>query len=355
MNSFFLLDKRRYPALDGLRAVATVMIFNVHFFAQFSESNYFLDSGSFGFQMIRTFHSGSLGVDILFLLSGCLTYLSFSRNHSIPVHTFMAHRFKRLLPVILVVNLPALCWGVDSVHWRQLVDNIFFFKFFPETTLVSYITWALIYEMWFYVFFCAVFILPQRWAFSRGWTYFWIVNALLVANTLHFNTLRPYNDPRFFDFMVGILLTRLLLDTRLHGWLDRLSSLLWLPGAMAILAACWLWSTDSFHAVMASSQPSRLGFHLLFAAATAALFWRLLRPGTATTLLSFAPLRVIGVVSYSLFMTHAQWGLPISKGFYGSISSFPGVFAAWSVSFGVSLLLAALLFTLLERPYFVKP
>jgi len=155
--------------------------------------------------------------------------------------------------------------------------------------------------------------------------------------------------------MVGILLTRLLLDMRRHGWLDRLASLLWLPGALAILAACWLWSTDSFHAVMGSSPPFRLGFHLLLAAATAALFWRLLRPGAATAFLSFAPLRVIGVVSYSLFMTHAQWGLPISAGFYGSIASFPGVLAAWSVSFGVSLLLATLLFTLLERPYFVKP
>lgn len=355
MNSFFLLDNRRYPSLDGLRAVATVMIFNVHFFAQFNEPNYFLNPGSLAFQMIRTFHSGSLGVDILFLLSGCLTYLSFSRNVRIPVHTFMAHRFKRLLPVILVVNLPALCWGADSVGWRQLVDNIFFFKFFPETTLVSYITWALVYEMWFYVFFCAVFILPQRWAFSRGWAYFWTVNALLLANILYFNTLSPYNDPRFLDFMVGILLTRLLLDTRLHGWLDRLASLLWLPGALAVLFACWLWSTDSFHAVMASSPPSRLGFHLLFAAATATLFWRLLRPGAATTLLSFAPLRVVGVVSYSLFMTHAQWGLPISNGLLGGIASFPGVLASWSVSFGVSLLLATLLFTLLERPYFVKP
>lgn len=355
MTSFFLLDKRRYPALDGLRAVATVMIFNVHFFAQFSESNYFLNSGSLGYQMIRTFHSGSLGVDILFLLSGCLTYLSFSRSDNIPAYTFMTHRFKRLLPVILVVNLPALCWGADTVNWRQLVDNIFFFKFFPETTLVSYITWALIYEMWFYVFFCAVFILPQRWAFSRGWTYFWIVNALLVANILLFNRLGLFSDPRFLDFMVGILLTRLMLDTRFQGRFDRLSSLLWLPGALAILAACWLWSTDSFHAVMASSPLSRVGFHLLFAVATAALFWRLLRPGVATTLLSYPPLRVIGVVSYSLFMTHAQWGLPISHGFYGSITSFSGVLAAWSVSFGVSLLLATLLFTLLERPYFVKP
>jgi peptidoglycan/LPS O-acetylase OafA/YrhL len=354
-SSFFLLHNRKYPALDGLRALATLMIFNVHFFAQYAERNYFLDPGSLGFQVVRTIHSGSLGVDILFLLSGCLTYVSLARHGRMPVWTFVGQRLKRLLPVILAVNLPALCWGADAVDWRQLVDNVFFLKLFPGTTMVNYITWALIFEMWFYLFFCAVFILPARWAFSRSWAYFGLVCVAVTADIFFFRVHGVFYDPRFLSFLAGIALGKLMGEDRFHPALDRMARWTWLPALAAVFGMCWMWSADWFNPVVGASLPARTAFHLLFALAVSAFFWRLLRRGAVTAVFSATALRVVGVVSFSLFMTHAQWALPISGGLLGGVSSFAGVVLAWAVSFSVSAALAMLLFAFLERPYFVKP
>lgn len=104
----------------------------------------------------------------------------------------------------MLVNLPALCWGTNTVGWRQLVDNIFLFKLFPETTLITYITWALVYEMWFYLFFSVVFILPSRWNFSRSLAFFWAVSLALTLNVLFSRRFDALCDPRFLNFMVGI-------------------------------------------------------------------------------------------------------------------------------------------------------
>lgn len=355
-GSLFLLDDRRYPSLDGLRALATLMIFNVHFFAQYAEVHYFLDPASLAYQVVRTLHSGSLGVDILFLLSGFLTHLSaLSKNGPGPL-AFLFHRLKRLLPVILAVNLPALCWGTDAVPFAQAVDNIFLLKVFPQTTLVNYVTWALVYEIWFYVFYALVFLFPRRFALGRWrWTWFGPLCAAYLANVMFFHRLGFLSDPRFCDFPMGIALAMLVQTPGPRATLDRLTRLVWPVALAAIVLACWVWSTPYFLKDLSPSVPRRLGFHLAFALATSIVLWRLLRPGLLSTVLSVKAVRVVGVVSFSLFMIHAQWALPISNMVLGRASSFPGLLAAWGAAFCLSALLAATLFTLLERPYFRRP
>lgn len=330
------------------------MIFNVHFFAQYAEKKYFLQHESLGFQLMRTLHSGSLGVDILFLLSGYLTYASLAkRSQTFP--GFMILRFRRLFPVILAVNLPALCWGVGEVGWRQLVDNVFFLKLFPETTLVNYITWALIYEMWFYIYFGLVFIVPRRWSFVRSWPFFWLLCTAFILNTLFLKRFGMLCDPRTGGFLFGILLAKIPENSRSGILLSRVAGWTWQACLCVMVLMCWLWSTRAFQDVMASSVLARVGYFGGFDAATALLFWRLLKPGAVTSLLASKPLRVLGVVSYSLFMTHAQWGLPISSILFGKPTGFLAMAAGWGSTLGVCTLLAVTLYAFLERPYYLKP
>ncbi|GFK95961.1 hypothetical protein NNJEOMEG_03834 [Fundidesulfovibrio magnetotacticus] len=354
LDAFFLLDAGRLPGLDGLRGLAIVMVFNVHFFAQHFERNYFLDPGAPAHQLLRALHSGVLGVDVLFVLSGFLTWVSLARRRpSVPA--FLAARYRRLLPVILAVNLPALCWGAASVDWRQALANVFFLHVPPGVTLVTYTTWALVYEMWFYLLCAAWVLVLGRFALFRSWGFFWLLAAALAANILVFKRFLLLGDPRFLGFLFGVALARAWGEGRIGPGLQRAARLGFVPALAALLAFCWAGGHPHVEAWMARDNLHRLAFFLALDATICLILLRLILPGPGPSAFTARPLRMAGMVSYSLFMTHTQWGLPLANRLAGPAADALGMALRWGLSLGLCLLLAALIFAVFERPYFSRP
>jgi len=355
------LAAKRLTGLDGLRGLAALFIFNTHFLAQFADVSYFLTPGGAPFRLTAVVHSGLIGVDAFFMLSGLLTYLSIHYKNPAP-GPFVLARYRRLLPVILAVSVPALCFGAASVDPRQLIDNILFLKLFRETTYVNHVTWALTYEMYFYGLCLAWFLLPRKIGLPMpGRRAFAVLTLAFLINITVLKRLGPLCDVRFLGFFYGVGLGMLMTSPAFERLAARGRGLskLW-PAFLALVLFCgFLWSYPPTQRIIFTEFWGNFAFYCLLDPAYAGLILCLVlkedAPG-GRTFLSSTPMRLLGVISYSLFMTHAQWGLPIGRALIpGGVTSFASLAAAYAVSLAVSLSIAVFLFRFVERPYFVKP
>lgn len=142
------------PALDGLRAIAVILVFIYHL----PFTSFYLPSGW-------------LGVDVFFVLSGFLiTSLLISEYHksqTINLKNFYIRRFLRLLPalilLLIIVNIISLTQSTEIQQQTQL-DSIFaltytsnwYFAFNPSPPLYLQHTWSLAIEEQYYLFWALI-------------------------------------------------------------------------------------------------------------------------------------------------------------------------------------------------------
>lgn len=152
---------RYNPALDGLRAVAVLLVLAFH-------------------ARIEGFHGGFFGVDIFFVLSGYLITRLLADQHSatgtINIPAFYVRRLRRLYPALLLllaVYLAAAPWVFPerTCHLRDALVAGFYlsdygFAFWRVPWYLQH-TWSLSVEEHFYlawpIALLLVFRLPQRW------------------------------------------------------------------------------------------------------------------------------------------------------------------------------------------------
>ena len=350
-GDYFALAARAVPGLDGLRGLACLMIFNVHYFAQFAHEEYFTTPGSPAHTALRILHSGSHGVEIFFVISGFLIYGSIQRKRPVLVRFFL-ERYKRLLPVVLVINIPALYW--INAGWKDVADNLFFLQLFPGSTLVTFVTWALVYEMYFYLL-CGVWlILLGRGKRGTPWLSFGLIVALYAANSLVFKVHPVLSDWRFVGFFAGMALAMLREDKRTAPLVARVPHGIWPVCTALLFAGCWLWSRDVVGALSARSPALALGYFAAYDVVVAVLAASFLNAGPGQgSIYTWKGLRVVGAVSYSLFLLHTQWGLPLATSLWGGRpESLAGIAPHYVWSLGLSLAMATFLYVHLERFYF---
>ncbi len=344
----FQLQTNRIPALDGIRGWAILMVFNVHFFARYQPKFYFTDPGSLPWSLFTVVHAGSFGVDLFFFLSGLLVYKSLMTKQPGALR-FLYDRYRRLLPVIIFVTL----YVAADTPPKKLFDNIFFLGVF-DSPLIHFFAWPLIYEMYFYMLCAVLFIGLGRYQATSGWAFFFCIVATLVV--LEFEVKFRISFSRFLGFFWGVALSRLMGNQTTLAYLKRLPRLTWLVG-LALFAYCrWLWGTDWFMTAGGNEHVKNL---LFFAAVDGALFLIvasvLTRPSILTRIFCFKPLRFLGVISYSLFMTH-MLAMQIAGNLCPiQVASPWSMLANHAVSLAAAMGLATFSFSYLERPYFVRP
>src|SRR5271170_2428278 len=156
--------KTRFPALDGIRALAVTMVFLDHYGGG--------SHGGFVLQLLnRIRENGWAGVDLFFVLSGFLiTGILFdTRNDSHFFKRFFARRSLRIFPVFyLVCSILLLLTPVLHYRWRwlQLTFLVYFGNFFanhdfslyevassthPSATALIGHLWSLCVEEQFYL------------------------------------------------------------------------------------------------------------------------------------------------------------------------------------------------------------
>jgi len=341
------------PALDGLRAVAVGSVMAFHFGAD-------------------PFEGGFLGVDTFFVLSGylitSLLVTEWGRTRTLDLVAFWARRAKRLLPALFVVLLAVGIWANLAVNpielgsirgdmlwtlfyganWHFIATGQSYFDLFAEASPLRH-AWSLAIEEQFYLFwplitFGAMKLGRGRTRVLTGVCVVGIVGsfAAMVALYDSADPSRAYygTDARASQLLIGALLAIILTKWAPSTTTQRRGvQVLGLAGAAFTLGA-FMSTTDRdawlYH-----------GGFLLFAVATAFVILAIVQPSTSPVgrVLSVAPMRWIGMISYGLYLWHWPVQVAVSEPRTGLTGWTLGL-ARVALTFGIS----TLSFYLIERP-----
>jgi peptidoglycan/LPS O-acetylase OafA/YrhL len=358
--------KTRFPALDGLRALAVTVVFLNHY-----------GGGSHGGPLLRILdrvrQAGWVGVDLFFVLSGFLiTGILFdTRNDSHFFKRFFARRSLRIFPVFyLVFAVMLLLTPIFHYQWEWLhltflvyLGNLFgnFHFSLYELLSANHPTakvffghfWSLCVEEQFYL------LWPLAvWAIRDRIKLLWTAAGLSLLSLALRCAMFAHYPPQFAARWVFRTLP-FRMDTLLFGAI--LALLLRGPAADRWQRSCkWILLAASAPLLLLfvfcdpDNSPWLLGIGLtLTATASAGLIGSTLRQGSpASRLFYLRPLRTLGKYSYGFYIFHALylWGWIQFLVFLGSKThslALAGIIAL-SVNFAVTFLLSKLSYDLFE-------
>ena len=354
----------RYAGLDGLRAVAVLLVVVYHLFPA-----WFL-------------HSGFVGVDVFFVISGFLITSLLLRERAasgrIALRAFWTRRARRLLPalalVVTVSSSAAWLVGGDvlvdlgrqvlgaatfSYNWVAIADGASYFSG-AEPELFRNL-WSLAVEEQFYVLW--PLLLPALLLVRRRWLRITVALALAAASALWAAALvtivtsasdtsggaltRAYygTDSHAFGLLIGVALA-LLLAARMTG--DRM------PGPRPIVAGVAGWvALAALIAVAAWPGGASLYPYIPLAASVLTAVVIALAVGASSRFgraLDVQPLRWIGERSYGIYLWHWPIVVLLTVATTGSFvdAAIPvpvGILAAL-----ITVVASALSYRFLEQP-----
>lgn len=337
------------PALDGIRGIAVAVVLLFHG----------------GYSWAR---GGYLGVSTFFTLSGFLiTSLLIAERAdrgSVKLSAFWARRLRRLFPAsalcLAALSLSALVtnegWERDLqgdvlsalfqvANWHFLFEDRSYAALFSAPSPVLHF-WSLAIEEQFYWVFpllaAAVFGLGKGSLKVFGGVLAGLL-ALSAALTLFYGaddaTVVYYATPiRMGEILVGGLLAVVVFRGLPGGALVRQLAAAAGVAALAVSAFCW-WNVGQ------DSPKVYEGGLLLYAVASAALILSATVPGPMRAALSFEPLRLLGVISYGVYLYHWPIFLVLDVDRTGI-----GGEKLFALRVGVTLAVAIASYFLLEKP-----
>jgi len=345
------------PALDGVRAVAVLLVIAYHF-----------DFPGFG--------GGFLGVDLFFVLSGFLitTLLLAERTETgrVDMPHFWLRRARRLLPALFVLlavvavaarSMPALERGplrgdmlssiFYSANWRFVLSGQSYFAEFVAPSPLRHL-WSLAIEEQFYLLWPLLFAVGfalysrrgVRRAVAAGAMALGIAASIAVCAALFdvFDPSRAYygTDARAHELLIGAGVAMLLFPRQLRGDAEgrslRIGRIAAVAGIGVVLAMALTLQDDGAFYYHGGSVLFSLGAVSLVAGV-------LFGSGIVARALSVRPVVWIGKVSYGMYLWHwpaAVWLTPARTGLSGASLALTRL--------GATTVVTALSFYLIERP-----
>ena len=324
------------PALDGVRAVAIVLVFLSHAHAPLFEGAFF-------------------GVDLFFVLSGylitSLLLKEYQQSGRLAWGRFYARRFLRLAPALLMflaaywLFAPLIWPELDDVNQDVVVSALYLadygIAFFDSPNTLLHM-WSLSVEEHFYLIWPPLLVLllaqtprKQLWrpvlllvVLMFVWRAYWVAQGQLFYEIFF----------RFDTRATGMLLGAALAAVAVHRpeWMDALHArqkyLLWLLPVFPFLVVGFKW--DDMGALL-------WGFALAELTAAAVIIAVSKQQGALFEMLSLPALVWLGKMSYGIYL----WHYPVVRLLRAHMDW------AWVVAIGlpISAALAALSFYTIER------
>ncbi len=330
----------------------------------------------FGYHLgFRQLKGGFLGVDVFFVLSGflitSLLLLEHARTGRISLVRFWGRRARRLLPALLLVLVAIALWESATAatfelpqrrsdllwalfygsNWNLVASAQDYFAQYQTASLVRH-TWSLAIEEQFYLVW-PVMVLGALWL-ARGRTrgivivclggiaasvgLMWILYSPADPSRAYYGT-----EARMHQLLIGALLAVLLVRVRSIRRPRRSGSLATVCGLGVLLLA--------FASLGDSSGAYYMGLSAGVAGATAVLIWGLeVAPESLPArALGIAPARLIGKISYGVYL----WHWPVILAVSAPVAAFawmPGALGLDASRVVFTLAIAGLSYRLVEQP-----
>jgi peptidoglycan/LPS O-acetylase OafA/YrhL len=335
---------RYFPGLDGLRAVAALLVV---------------------FHHARTHRlwgtlEGWNGVTLFFVLSGFLiTTLALREEDdhgALRWRAFVVRRGFRILPIyfasLALYALVMYSVGFGGNHRSVFTHALPWYlspfpevPFFTKTHIVFSLAWSLGIEEKFYLLWpLLAFVLLRRHA--RGRIGLALILALVAQLPIAFSSggraLAPYSA-----ILVGCVLAFALHHRHAFRFVSRLGSVAGLVVALSLLVTMQA-LTHVFDVTAAGFRVSSPYYYLPYSVAAALVVASLALQARGSGVFRSRPLRFVGRVSYPLYLTH-----PIALGFAATAIAPGGVvteLAYLAVGLTLSLALAYGLHRVVEQP-----
>jgi peptidoglycan/LPS O-acetylase OafA/YrhL len=346
------IDAPHLPLVESVRGLAALFVFFVHL-EQFT--------GAPGWGPINeVFELGRGGVALFFALSGFLLYRPFVAHRlgtrsAVPLKRYTRNRLLRIYPPYLVALGVFALLGWISMEPEWIWAHVLLVHIYlpPDAGGGLGLSWSLATEVSFYLFLPLYAWVMGRVLRGRGRALRAELAILAVAALISMPVdrwlkgiesvgLAKSLPGTFYFFAVGLGLAVLSLSPEadavaLRTWIVRQRRLLWGLAALLIAGAAihgdlQLGSVHPFHGVVSA---------LIFAPIA-------LQPQSrwaAFRILSSAPARWLGLLSYSLYLYHLWILIEIDKA-----TDLPGL-PMLVVCLAASLAAAWLSFWLVERPF----
>jgi exopolysaccharide production protein ExoZ len=341
--------------MEGLRGAAVILVFLVHYVSVWEP---WLAPGSVTSVLADQLHTmGQAGVDLFFVLSGYLIYGSLIERAQ-PLGRFLLRRIQRIYPTFLLMFTLYLALSLvlhevsrlpDMAHGRVLflIENVLLLPglFLHETPLLS-VAWTLSYEMFYYLM---IPLIIGALGLRRRSAGFRILVFAALALLLILDGWIFKGPLRLIMFVAGVLLFELLKTPLV---LPRPSS--WVGAVFGVCALLGLILPFSgAGAYVAKIVGLFAGFFML------CLVCFRDPKGWLGSRFSTLPIRWLGNMSYSYYLMHS---LALRAIFLVLPHVLPLklqgswlFFGLLPIAFILTVLPAAGLFLVVERPLSLKP
>ena len=293
---------------------------------------------------------GASGVDIFFVISGFIiysvTYGQGSRSCE-PAPVFLLKRFIRIFPLYWICLFATLALWRSGFFYRNLhVDpNIVASSLFllPCDKLIVYVSWTLVYEMYFYYLFSITL-------YFRNARISVVATSALICTGIILGQFLPEGDVKHFltnpialEFCFGLILSYFIHSPALRGaWLRYL----WLPGLILIAGAAFLIENKLNTTAGPGAEIRFLAWGLPAVLVTVSFIK--MRFGRSALNRILVPM---GDASYSIYLTHPTMMIGFAflmKHHVLRAISFPIILPL--VVAGISVLFGLLVHYFVERP-----
>lgn len=326
---------RYEPALDGIRAIAVLIVIVSH-------------AG-------LTFVPGGFGVTVFFFLSGYLITTLMRHEaettHGVDLKQFYLRRFLRIFPPLYITIAVALLLTVTGViifpfgNLAVLLDTLFLTNYaalWTDQAGVPMPLWSLDVEEHYYLLFPALFVLLHR--NFRLSTVALVIAAICVATLvmrIYYAATLPYyfnnfqwTHTRIDSILFGAILAVWNNPKDSNSWRPRI----WHVAAATVALLATLVIRDSIFRETLRYSMQGMALFVIFA-------FVLHDKGRIRSILSSWPLKWIGLFSYTLYLCHVPALMAVHN-----LAPQLGTLGIAVVAISISLAYAAAMYMLVEKP-----